>query len=135
VTETPDQAAPVELLVCTTCRKGQPTDAEGPRPGAILHAALVDGGMPDGVTLRGVECLSNCDQGCSLVLRGGAARWTYIYGNFDESTDAGMIMDVAAQYHAAPDGLIPWRERPVHFRKNCVARIPPHINPPETSDV
>lgn len=128
MTTPPDQAAPVELLVCTTCRHGQPTDVEGPRPGAILHDALMAGGVPEGVTLRAVECLSNCDHGCSLVLRGGSARWTYIYGNFDETTDAGMILDVAAQYLAAPDGLIPWRERPVHFRKNCVGRIPPQEN-------
>jgi predicted metal-binding protein len=141
VTETKGQTAPVELLVCTTCRRGQPTDMTGPRPGASLHAALTTGGMPDGVTLRAVECLSNCDQGCSIVLRGGTSRWTYIYGNIDETTDAEMIVDVAARYHASLDGLIPWRERPVHFRKNCVARIPP-LSPPaplaplvETPDV
>ena len=116
---------PVELLVCTTCRRGQSTEVEGPRPGALLHAALTQQGVPDGVTLRAVECLSNCDHGCSLVLRGGDARWTYVYGNFDETADAEMILDVAARYHATRDGLIPWRERPVHFRKNCIARIPP----------
>ncbi len=116
---------PVELLVCTTCRRGSPSDAKGPRPGALLHDALSRHGAPDGVTLRAVECLSNCDHGCSLVLRGGDARWTYVYGNFDEATDSEMIMAVAARYRDTRDGLIPWRERPVHFRKNCIARIPP----------
>jgi len=119
------QGAPVELLVCTTCRRGQPTDADGPRPGAVLHATLADRDVPEGVTLRGVECLSNCDSGCSIVLRGGQDRWTYVYGNFDETTDADMILEVAGRYHDTPDGLVPWRERPVHFRKNCIARIPP----------
>ena len=119
---------PVELLVCTTCRRGQPTDAEGARPGALLHNALRAQEVPEGVTLRAVECLSNCDQGCSLVLRGGDRRWTYVYGNFDGGDGAGdaeMILDVAAQYRDTTDGLIPWRQRPVHFRKNCIARIPP----------
>ncbi|MEP3330900.1 DUF1636 domain-containing protein [Sedimentitalea sp.] len=125
MTQTQDQATPVELLVCTTCRKGMPTDTEGPRPGAKLYDALAAGDVPSGVTLRPVECLSNCDSGCSIVLRGGAGRWTYVYGNFDEISDADMILDVAFRYHATPDGLIPWRERPVHFRKNCIARIPP----------
>jgi len=125
VPNSPDNPAPVELLVCTTCRRGQPTDVAGPRPGAALHAALTAQGAPDGVTLRAVECLSNCDQGCSIVLRGGDTRWTYVYGNFDENSDTGMIWDVAARYHATQDGLIPWRERPTHFRKNCIARIPP----------
>ncbi len=125
MTETKDQTTPVELLVCTTCRRGQPTDADAPRPGALLHDALAGGEIPPGVTLRAVECLSNCDHGCSIVLRGGDDRWTYVYGNFDETTDADMILDVAARYHATSDGLVPWRERPVHFRKNCIARIPP----------
>ena len=119
---------PVELLVCTTCRRGQPTDDEGARPGALLHNALRAQEVPEGVTLRAVECLSNCDQGCSLVLRGGDRRWTYVYGNFngaDGGKDAEMILDVAAQYRDTTDGLIPWRQRPVHFRKNCIARIPP----------
>lgn len=125
MTEPMPDAAPAELLVCLTCRRGQPTDAEGTRPGAVLHAALAGADVPPGVTLRGVECLSNCDHGCSIVFRGGETRWTYVYGNFDETSDAPMILDVAARYHAAPDGLVPWRERPVHFRKNCIARIPP----------
>ena len=120
-----DTAAPVELLVCTTCRKGLPTDAEGPRPGAVLHDTLRTFTLPAGVTLRPVECLSNCDSGCSIVFRGGSGRWTYVYGNFDETTDAEMIVDVVTRYHATQDGLVPWRERPVHFRKNCIARIPP----------
>ncbi len=116
---------PVELLVCTTCRRGQATDVEGERPGALLHDALRAQEVPEGVTLRAVECLSNCDYGCSLVLRGGDQRWTYVYGKFHEATDAEMILDVAARYRDTADGLIPWRERPVHFRKNCIARIPP----------
>ncbi len=123
--QTSNGIAPVELLVCTTCRKGQPTDTEGPRPGSLLYDRLVAGNIPPGVTLRPVECLSNCDSGCSIVLRGGTGRWTYVYGNFDEARDADMILDVASRYHATADGLIPWRERPVHFRKNCIARIPP----------
>ncbi|MYH58038.1 MAG: metal-binding protein, partial [Boseongicola sp. SB0675_bin_26] len=30
-------------------------------------------------------------------------------------------------------GLVPWRERPEHFRKNCIARIPP-IEPVEAPE-
>ncbi|SEO49729.1 Predicted metal-binding protein [Salinihabitans flavidus] len=121
--------APVELLVCVTCRAGQPTDAEGPRPGARLHDALGALDWPDNVTLRPVECLSNCDQGCSLVLRGGAARWTYVYGNFTGAEDAALVHDGAVKYAATDTGLVPWRERSTHFRKNCIARIPPLETP------
>ncbi|MEP2534171.1 DUF1636 domain-containing protein [Shimia sp.] len=124
-----DPKAPVELLVCTTCRAGAPTDQEGPRPGTQLFEALQGCKLPDNVTLRGVECFSNCDFGCSITLRGGSDRWTYVYGQFTGSKDADLIADGASKYAATPDGLVPWRERSTHFRKNCIARIPPQEIP------
>jgi len=36
-----------------------------------------------------------------------------------------MLLEGTALYRAVPDGLIPWRSRPEHFKRNCVARIPP----------
>jgi predicted metal-binding protein len=118
------EPADVELLVCTTCRHGVSLDDSTERPGALLHAALEKGDLPQGVSLRAVECLSNCNSGCSIVLRGGDARWSYVYGNLapDQSD---LVIDGAARYHATTDGLVPWRERSEHFRKNCIARIPP----------
>lgn len=114
----------VELLICTTCRHGLDLSGDPTRPGALLHKALEAGEIPEGVTVRGVECLSNCDSGCSIVLRGGDARWSYVYGNLSpDQTD--IVLDGVTRYRATSDGLVPWRERPEHFRKNCIARIPP----------
>ena len=113
-----------ELLVCTTCRAGRALGDDEVRPGALLHDALEKFDWPAGITVRAVECLSNCDHGCSVVIRGGGARWTYVYGNLDE-TLADIIHDGVTRYHATDNGLVPWRERPQHFRKNCIARIPP----------
>ncbi len=115
------KADTVELLICTTCRH-MGADDEPERPGAILHREL-SGRLPDGVTLSGVECLSNCNRGCSIVLR-GAGRWTYVYGNLGPD-HVEIIRDGATRYRDAANGLVPWRERPEHFRKNCIARIPP----------
>ncbi|WP_050526618.1 DUF1636 family protein [Pseudorhodobacter aquimaris] len=120
-----DHPHPVELLVCTSCRAGQPVTEGQPVPGAALHAALMAQEPMDGVKITAVECLSNCARGCTVALRGGPARWTYVYGNLSEATDAAMVHQGAAQYRDTADGLVPWRERPVHFRKNCIARIPP----------
>ncbi|NVO55773.1 DUF1636 domain-containing protein [Rhodobacteraceae bacterium B1Z28] len=121
VTET----KPVELLVCTTCRRGLPVEDDAQRPGALLHKALTEADLPQGVDLKPVECLSNCDQGCSIVLRGGPTRWTFVYENLNEADDVEIIVDGATKYLAAEDGLVKWRDRPEHFRKNCAARIPP----------
>lgn len=117
-----------ELLVCVKCRGQAEAPADDRRPGRALHDALRDHGMPEGVALRAVECLQNCDHGCTVALRGGD-RWTYVYGNVDEASHLDMLTDAAALYHATEDGLIPWRARPDHLKRNCVARVPPATFP------
>jgi predicted metal-binding protein len=39
--------------------------------------------------------------------------------------NAADILAGAAAYARTTDGLVPWRERPVIFRKQSLARIPP----------
>jgi predicted metal-binding protein len=113
---------PVDLLVCTTCR-APGADPAAPRAGAAL-AALLAGAAPEGVRVVPVECLSNCSRGCTVALR-GAGRWTYVYGDLEPARDLAQLVHGAAKYRATADGLVPWRERPEHFRKHCIARIPP----------
>lgn len=119
---TPD---PVELLVCVKCRRGTEVTGDGERPGQRLFDRVAAQDLPNGVTLTAVECLQNCDAGCTVAYRGGDARWTYVYGNLHEDTDSALLIEGASLYHAAQDGLIPWRTRPEHFKRNCIARIPP----------
>lgn len=124
---------PVEILVCTTCRHGPPVETEARRDGAVLLDRLSGEALPDGVAVRGVECLSNCTRGCTVALR-GEGRWTYVYGNLDPDAHSPVLIEGAARYRDTGDGLIPWRERPEHFRKNCIARIPPLTSAQETAD-
>ena len=56
---------------------------------------------------------------------GGPDRWTFVYENLNEVDHVDVIVDGATKYLATEDGLVKWRERPEHFRKNCAARIPP----------
>ncbi|MGY9046287.1 MAG: DUF1636 family protein [Rhodobacterales bacterium] len=121
---------PTELLVCVKCRRGQEMAEGDRRPGQALYDALEGLERPVGLRVTPVDCLQNCDHGCTIALRGGA-RWTYVFANVDEVGDPAMILDGALRYHATGDGLIPWRQRPEHFKRNCVARIPPL----EASDV
>ena len=130
---------PVELLVCTTCRVAEAgpsagtTDADPPRAGRVLTDRLA-AALPQGVVLREVECLSNCSRGCTIALRGDG-RWTYIYGNIDPDTHLEAVLDGISRYRDTPDGLVPWRERPEHFRKNCIARLSPLTLPMEAQGV
>lgn len=117
--------APVELLVCIKCKRGTEVAEDGERPGAALYNALAAQDLPEGITLTAVECLQNCDSGCSVALRGGPDRWTYVYGNLHEGSHTDLLTAGSALYRDTSDGLIPWRQRPEHFKRNCIARIPP----------
>jgi predicted metal-binding protein len=120
------------LHVCITCRAGQ-TVAEGePTPGKLLHQAIVAVGAPPGVTIVPVECLSACNNGCSVALS-APGRWSYVYGRMSEA-NARDIVAGAAAYAAALDGIVPWRSRPEIFRKQSLARIPPIPALPEAAE-
>jgi len=112
-------------MICVKCKRGTDVTEDGERPGAALYEKLRKRDLPDGVVVTPVECLQNCDHGCSVAMRGGAERWTYVYGNLHENTDVDLLVEGMSLYRDARDGLIPWRARPEHFKRNCIARIPP----------
>lgn len=114
------------VYVCSTCRREEDA-ADGPRGGAVLAAALGEANRVAGspVAVVPVECLSVCKRPVTIGFS-AAGKWTYVYGDFSpESADA--ILSAAAQYAAAPDGLIPWRERPEALKRGVVARLPPNL--------
>jgi predicted metal-binding protein len=111
------------LHVCVTCRAGEPVEDGQPVPGARLHAALARARADDGLRIVPVECLSACNSGCAVALSAPGA-WTYVYGRLTEA-DVPDILAGASLYAATPDGIVPWRDRPVIFRKQSLARIPP----------
>jgi predicted metal-binding protein len=126
----------VTLHVCVTCRAGEEgqenqADQAAPRAGRRLHDALAEAQRrQDGAArfrIAEVECLSNCDRGCSAALT-GPRRWSYIYGDLSEASVDDLLLG-ASRYAATEDGLVPWRERPTIFRKGVIARIPPFPTP------
>jgi predicted metal-binding protein len=117
----------VTLHVCITCRAGQTLQEGETTPGARLHAAILEIGVPEGVNVVPVECLSACSHGCSVALS-APGRWAYIYGRLSDGNAADIAAGAAA-YAAAPDGIVPWRKRPEIFRKQSLARIPPIASP------
>jgi len=107
-------------------------EEDAPRPGALLHAALIEAGAPEGVRIIGVECLSACSQGAAVALS-EPGKWTYVYGRLT-AADTQDIIAGAIAYAATTDGLVPWRARPVIFRKQSLARVPPFNLPQEAAE-
>ena len=114
----------IEILVCDSCRHEDFPKVADTRPGALLLEALAKQELPVEIAVRSVRCLSNCSQGCSIALR-GEGRWSYVYGNLTPNEHVSTNIEGATKYITSADGLVPWCDRPEHFRKNCIARIPP----------
>ena len=147
---TKDDMRMTTIYVCTTCRRAQEGGAlaecktcafggpsagncancpllqggDAPRHGARLLEAIQEIGLPEGIQIKGVECLSACSNSCSVALS-AKGKWTYVYGNLDPMLHAADVVEGATRYNATEDGLVPWRERPEIFRKQSIARIPP----------
>ena len=120
---TTSRSSDILLLVCQTCQRTDKTEGTVPA-GARLLEKLQNTRLPDGVTVKGVSCLSNCKKGCTIVLQ-APARWTYIYGNINPVSDLEQFCTGIAAYIESNDGIVPWKERVTLFRKNSIARIPP----------
>ncbi len=104
-------------------------DGGATRPGERLMAQILAQPCPEGVRVAPIECLSACGQGCTVSLS-EPGKWSYVFGRLG-APDAAEILRGAALYAAAEKGLIPWRERPEIFRKQCLARVPPQHVPPQ----
>ena len=107
------------VLVCVTCKSDT-------RPmGAGLFEALSERlAVEPGLSLRAVECLSVCKRPCTVALA-APGKWTYVVGDLKRESHLEDIVAAARRYAASPAGIVPWRERPLAFRKGVVSRTPP----------
>ncbi len=111
------------LFVCVTCRDAAHAPDQ-PSAGARLHAALRAAVDDTAVTIVPVECLSVCKRTCAVGFA-APGKWTYVYGDLPPDSAALVILAGARLYAEAPDGLIPWKQRPDALKKGVVSRVPP----------
>jgi len=114
--------AKATLYVCVTCRAGEDFSL---RPGVRL-AETLELRLAEEPTVRveRVECLSVCKRPCTIAMA-APGKWTYVVADLDNELNVDDVVDGVRRYAAATDGLVPWRERPLPFRKSVVARTPP----------
>jgi predicted metal-binding protein len=125
MTQEPADAAVVvpTIHVCITCRR--PSDPESfPRPGALLARATAAAAIGANVAVRRVRCLANCSRGLSAAIA-CERHWTYVFGDLEPDRDAAALIQGARLLAAAPDGVMPWRDRPAALKRGLIARVPP----------
>src|SRR3984957_13412024 len=112
-------SASATLLVCVTCKSEQ-----GPLGPGLFEALGERLASEPHITLKAVECLSVCKRPCTVALA-APGKWTYVVGDLNRDLHLEDIVVGARRYAASPDGVVPWRERPLCFRKGVVSRTPP----------
>lgn len=114
---------PATIFICAVCRNGEDADS---RPGALFIEALRERAAARNVDLaiEEVECLAVCKRPATLALA-APGKWTYVIGDLDRDAHLDETIDAALAYAASANGVVPWKERPVSFRKGVVSRIPP----------
>jgi predicted metal-binding protein len=120
MTSTRPTLPPATLLVCVTCKSDEAA------VGAALYDTLAARLAGEAVAVRPVECLSVCKRPCTVALA-APDKWIYVVGDLSCEAHIEDIVTAARRYAAAPDGLVPWRERPLPFRKGVVSRTPPLV--------
>lgn len=75
------------------------------------------------VIVKIIECFSNCDSGCFVVVCGGVDCWIYVYGNFIGVEDVDFVYEGFVKYVGIEDGFVFWCECFVYFCKNCIVWI------------
>ena len=117
------------LFVCTACSfaAGQ-REYLGQRGGYHLWQRLLQcqqqGQLPPTFRVQPVECLSACNRFCTIALA-SPDKTTLMFGDLPALESAAAIVQLATQYAASSDGLIPRRDRPALLQKGILARIPP----------
>jgi predicted metal-binding protein len=119
----------VTVFICVSCRvDGAPVD----KPGRALLEAVTrvaserqaSEGRDCAINVKPVECLAVCKRPCTVALTADG-KWTYVVGDVDYENHADDVVTAALRYGVSETGIVPWRERPVPFRKGVISRVPP----------
>ena len=89
-----------------------------------MQALLADKGRAD-VNLVSQNCLWNCTQSCSVVIRDDA-RYSYVTGRHTPSrAQAEAILKWFDAHGQTETGEVPFREWPPAMKGHFIARMPP----------
>lgn len=119
------QQSDAMVFICVTCKV--PDSGEETLAGRALFDAVtarLRERAETGITIAPVQCLAVCKRPCTVALA-SSGKWTSVVGDLDPGLHADDIIAAALGYQASENGVIPWSQRPLSFRKGVVSRTPP----------
>lgn len=125
---------PHVIFICTSCGSSHKTKQYVVKSGGerlleqlkLLHH---DWTLQDEFSIQPVDCMGVCEQSCAIAFV-SPNKQTYLFGGLPADSacvenTATAVLECARQYHAKPDGLLPYSKRPHLLRAGAIARIPP----------
>ena len=109
-----------------TCRDGKETSTDT-RGGARLAKKILDDfAHEENLTVRGVDCMSNCKRACVISITAEDC-FTYIFGDIDPDRHdhRELLEELIKKYRAKEDGFLRRRDRPKFFQSNILGRLHP----------
>ena len=113
------------LSVCLTCKLNEDENNSKLAGEKLAHKLIDKFKNKKNVTLRGVNCMSNCKRSCIVSLTAENC-FTYVFWDIDpkNSDYINSLQELLLTYSKSEDGFLRRRHRPEIYRSNIVGRFP-----------
>ena len=113
------------LSVCLTCKLNEDENNSKLAGEKLAHKLIDKFKNKKNVTLRGVNCMSNCKRSCIVSLTAENC-FTYVFGDIDpkNSDYINSLQELLLTYSKSEDGFLRRRHRPEIYKSNIVGRFP-----------
>jgi predicted metal-binding protein len=118
------------VLVCTLCGSTSETRSQGIKSGGLQLLEKLQSLRRDetDIAVREVRCMAVCKRSCAIALMGQGKR-TYLFGDLPVESEslaetATTVLNYARQYHAHPQGSVPYSNCPNLMRSGMLGVLP-----------
>jgi predicted metal-binding protein len=118
----------VNLMVCELCRFSQTErEQDGLSGGQYLLNNLRMGlkldHLQEQIQIRPVRCMGACSHACVSAFA-APHKLTFIFHDWSVLSDVSDLLKFSSQYLAAPNGNVPYKERPTSMRSKLMVVLP-----------
>lgn len=117
------------IQVCGHCNFTKTEEeAKGERGGVALFKRLADklakSPLAESFAVEQTRCMGGCSHACVVAFQApGKIGW--LFGDLNPRFSVPSILEFAAKYLAAPDGRVPYDERPPELAAGLIGRLYP----------